>query len=276
MPIFLNDPIQDMLLRSSPIEQDPLNKINVRDKRYNRYTAYKYKKYNTHAGGGSNVLTKVYNDPLEIINLRQKEKNYDPLKIAMERQGRHNYAEEQFSDPLKLILKQSHLNKKIAQRWNSHRDPNGGNIFSSIGHAFRHLGHDIAHVGKEAVHGVASVAKTVGKDVAKVATTGAKDVAKVATTGAKDVAKVSKTVGKDAEALAKTGTQFVGKHYRNWISKAVPYVESDFLNPLIDEGVLSIPGAEEFAPLVQEGLTYGEKALNPYLQKKIRGNQTLY
>lgn len=122
----------------------------------------------------------------------------------------------------------------------------GGSIFSHIGHFFKHVGNSIANVAKKAVSGVSSVAKKVASTVA---------------TGAKDAYDYEKN------------------HYRAQLSSALPYVEKYALNPLVDTGATalgSFVGAPELGELAQIGLQTGEKAFNPYLQSKIKGDQTLY
>lgn len=122
----------------------------------------------------------------------------------------------------------------------------GGSFFSRLGHAFKKVGHAVAH-------GVTSVAKKV---------------ASVAKKGAQ-------TIGRGA----KTAYDYEKHHYRGQLSSALPYIEKYAINPLVESGATalgSLVGNPELGEATAVGLQVGEKALNPYLQKKIRGNQSTF
>jgi hypothetical protein len=154
----------------------------------------------------------------------------------------------------------------------------GGSFFSRIGHAFRHLGHDIAHTAKSVGHDIEKGATVAVKDVRKVGKTAVKDVGKASRVTFAEAKKVGKVVGKDVAKVGKTAYDYEKKHYRAQLAKALPYAEKFVINPLIESGTTalgSLVGNPELGEAAYLGLTYGEKALNPYLQKKIRGNQKL-
>lgn len=151
----------------------------------------------------------------------------------------------------------------------------GGSFFSHIGHFFKHAAHAVAHGVTHAAHEVAHGVTHAAHEVEHGVVNAADKVANVS----KKVAKVAETAGKDIAKGAKTAYDYEKQHYRAQLSAALPYVEKYVINPLVDTGATALGtlvGAPELGELAQTGLTYGEKALNPYLKKKIKGNQTLF
>ncbi len=90
-------------------------------------------------------------------------------------------------------------------------------LFSSIKHAFQHLGHDIEHVAKDVGHGIE---------------TAAKDVAKVGEGVVKGVEQVGKTIGKDIEHVAehtfKAAEDLMQGHFKQALNQAMEGTQDIF------------------------------------------------
>lgn len=117
-------------------------------------------------------------------------------------------------------------------------------LFSSIKHAFEHLGHDIEHVAKDVGHGI----ETAGKDIAK-----------VGEGVVKGVEQVGKTLGKDVEHVAehafKAAEDLMQGHFKQALNQAME-------------------GTQDIFKTATDVATSGEKAVvssvaNMHLSKKI-------